>query len=202
MTPILDLSERHPAAGTTDMSLYKDVVRDIRNGGTYYEVLGSALRAHNYPVRSIFNWRPPWLLQGLASVPDWCGRLMLALLAGVTIVNATTILRREMPGSLFVINAAVPAAAAESVFFAEIWAGLLIALSAVAYAKDKRIQGVLWGVAALFIRELAAPYCIVATLIAVREKRWREVAAWSAGIAVYGVVFRRARVARGSAHAS
>jgi len=189
MTPILDLSERHPAAGTTDMSLYKDVVRDIRNGGTYYEVLGSALRAHNYPVRSIFNWRPPWLLQGLASVPDWCGRLLLALLAGVTIVNATTILRREMPGSLFVINAAVPAAAAESVFFAEIWAGLLIALSAVAYAKDKRIQGVLWGVAALFIRELAAPYCIVATLIAVREKRWREVAAWSAGIAVYGLFF-------------
>jgi hypothetical protein len=189
MTPSEDMSEKHPMIGITDMALFKNVVRDIRNGGTYYEVMGSALRAHNYPVRSIFNWRQPWLLQGLASVPEWCGRLMLALLAGVMIVKATAILRREMPGSLFVINAAVPAAAAQSVFFAEIWAGLLIALSAVAYAKDKRIEGVLWGVTALFVRELAAPYCIVATLIAVREKRWREVAAWSAGIAVYGLFF-------------
>jgi len=189
MTPIEDMSEAHPMIGITDMALFRDVIRDVRNGGTYYEVMGSALRAHNYPVRSIFNWRQPWLLQGLASMPEWCGRLMLALLAGVMIVKATGILRREMPGSLFVINAALPAAAAPSVFFAEIWVGLLIALSAVAYAKDKRIEGVLWGVAALFVRELTAPYCIVATLIAVRDKRWREVAAWSAGIAVYGLFF-------------
>ncbi len=189
MTPIRDISDEHPATGTTDMSFYKDVVRDIRNGGTYYELLGSALRAHNYPVRSIFNWRQPWLLEGLASVPDWCGRLVLALLAGATIVNATRFLRREMFGSLFVINAALPAVAAQSVFFAEIWAGLLIALSVMAYARGRLTEGVLWGVAALFVRELAAPYCILATLIAVREKRWREVAAWSAGGAIYGVLF-------------
>ena len=189
MTPIADLSDEHPAPGATDMLLYKDVAQGIRNGGTYYEVMGSELRAHNYPVRSIFNWRQPWLLEGLASVPDWCGRVMLVLLAAVMIVKAAGILRREMLGSLFVINAALPAVAGQSLFFSEVWAGLLVALSVVAYAKGKRAEGVLWGVAALFVRELAAPYCILATLIAIWEKRWREVAAWSASLAVYGVFF-------------
>jgi hypothetical protein len=189
MTPAADISDEQPAAGATDMSLYRDVVRSIRNGGTYYDVMGSELRAHNYPVRSIFNWRQPWLLEGLASVPDWCGRLTLALLAGVMIVRATAILRREMVGSLFVINAAIPAAAAQSVFFSEIWAGLLIALSVLAYVKGKRAEGVLWGATALFVRELAAPYCMLATFIAIREKRWREVGVWCASLAVYGVFF-------------
>src|SRR4030095_6640335 len=117
------------------------------------------------------------------------GRLAPALLAGGMIVKASRILRRDMFGPLLVINAALPAAAPQSVFMFEIWAGILIALSALAYANEKRIQGVLWGMTALFVRELAAPYCIVATFIAIREKRWREVAAWCAGTAVYGVLF-------------
>jgi hypothetical protein len=171
------------------MSLFKDVVHEIRNGGSYYDVMGSYLRTRDYPVRSVFNWRPPWLFEVLASVPDWCGRLTLALLGGLLIVKASSILRRQMFGPLLVINAALPAAAAESVFLFEIWAGLLIALSALAYANKKHIEGVLWGAAALFVRELAAPYCIFATLIAVRAKRWREVAAWCVAAAAYGVLF-------------
>ena len=189
MTPIADFSEEHPSTGATDMSLFQDVVRGIRNGGTYYDVMGSELRAHNYPVRSIFNWRQPWLLQALARIPDWFGRFTLALLAGVMILKAARLLRREMLGLLLVINAALPVAAAQSLFFSEIWAGLLIALSVVAYANGKRTEGVVWGMGALFARELAAPYCLAAAVIAVREKRWRELAAWSAGVAVYAGLF-------------
>jgi len=151
--------------------------------------MGSELRARNYAVRSIFNWRQPWLLEALASVPDWCGRLTLVLLALAVIVKASQILRREMLGPLLVINAALPAAAAQSVPFFEVWAGLLIALSALAYANEKHIEGALWGTIALFFRELAAPYCVLATLIAIREKRWREVATWCAGGVLYGALF-------------
>jgi len=190
VTPIGDVSDDPiRRAGRSDVLFYKDVAQEIRNGGTYYEVLGSALRARDYSVRSIFNWRTPWMFEILARVPDWCGRLALVLLAGVMIVKATRILRREMLGPLLVINAALPAAAPQSVFMFEIWAGILIALSALAYANEKRMQGVVWGMTALFVRELAAPYCIVATVIAIREKRWREVAAWCAGAAAYGVSF-------------
>jgi len=171
------------------MSLFKDVVYGVRNGGDYYEVMGSYLRTRDYPVRSVFNWRPPWLFKVLASVPDWCGRLMLVLLAGALIVKASRLLSREMFGPLLVINAALPAATGESVFLFEIWAGLLIALSALAYANKKHMEGVAWGATALFVRELAAPYCVLATLIAVRAKRWREVAAWCVAAAAYAVFF-------------
>jgi hypothetical protein len=189
-----------PTAGVTDdpvrragrpddLSLFKDVAEQIRSGGTYYDVMGSELRARNYPVRSVFNWRPPWLFELLARVPDWCGRLALGLLAGMLILKASRLLRREMFGPLLVINAVLPAAVAQSVFLFEIWVGILIALSALAYATEKHIQGVLWGLTALFVRELAAPYCVLATFIAIRERRWREVAAWCAGATAYGVLF-------------
>ena len=190
LTPTADVTDDPiRRAGRSDLRLFKDVAQEIRNGGAYYEVMGADLRARDYPVRSIFNWRLPWMFELLARLPDWCGRLTLVLLAGVMIVKASRLLSREMFGPLLVINAALPAAAAESVFLFEIWTGILIALSALAYANEKHMQGVLWGISALFVRELAAPYCILATVIAVRERRWREVAAWCAGGAAYGVVF-------------
>jgi hypothetical protein len=190
ITPTADVTDDPiRRAGRSDLSLFKDVVQAVRNGGSYYEVMGSELRARDYAVRSVFNWRLPWMFEVLARVPDWCGRLTLVLLAGVMIVTASRLLRREIFGPLLVINAALPAAAAQSVFLFEIWAGILIGLSALAFANEKRMQGVAWGVTALFVRELAAPYCILAMLIAFREKRWREVAAWCAGGAAYGVMF-------------
>src|SRR4029453_13865594 len=130
VTPIADVTDDpiHRAGGS-DVLFFKDVAKEIRNGGTYYEVMGSALRARDYPVRSIFNWRSPWMFEILARVPDWCGRLALGLLAGMIIVKASRILRRDMFGPLLVINAALPAAAPQSVFMFEIWAGILIALS-------------------------------------------------------------------------
>ena len=190
ITPIADVTDDPVRrGGRSDMTLFRDVVHEVRNGGPYYDVMGSYLRTRDYPVRSIFNWRTPWLFEVLASVPDWCGRLALVLLACVLIVKASPILRREMFGPLLVINAALPGFAAESVFLFEIWTGLLIALSALAYANRKYIQGVLWGATALFVRELAAPYCVLATFMAVREKRWREVAAWCLAAAAYGVLY-------------
>ena len=41
------------------------------------------------------------------------------------------------------------------------------------------------GLLALFIRELAAPYCVACTLIAAGNRRWRELAAWIAGACAY-----------------
>jgi uncharacterized membrane protein len=41
----------------------------------------------------------------------------------------------------------------------------------------------------LFLRELALPFVLVALVLAWREKRWREVGAWCAGLAAFGVFF-------------
>src|SRR5258705_1779582 len=83
ITPIADVTEDPiRRAGRSDLTMFKDVAQEIRNGGTYYEVMGSKLRAGDYPVRSIFNWRLAWLFEGLPRVADCSGRLSLVLLAG------------------------------------------------------------------------------------------------------------------------
>jgi hypothetical protein len=45
------------------------------------------------------------------------------------------------------------------------------------------------GLLALFFRELAAPYCIGALVLAVWHRRWREVAIWAAGFAAYAAFY-------------
>jgi hypothetical protein len=45
------------------------------------------------------------------------------------------------------------------------------------------------GVAALFFRELAAPYVLVCIGLAASDRRWRELAWWTAGLAAYAVFF-------------
>ncbi len=70
----------------------------------------------------------------------------------------------------------------------ELWAGVLIALSAVLFGLNRRAAGVLAGLAALFFRELAAPYVLVCLVLTIYERRWRELGWWTAGLAAY-VVF-------------
>ena len=63
------------------------------------------------------------------------------------------------------------------------WA-LIALVGCVPFVLGRRLAAVgLRGSAALFIRELAAPYCVVCTLLALRDRQWREVAAWLAGAA-------------------
>src|SRR5690606_23710194 len=42
---------------------------------------------------------------------------------------------------------------------------------------------------ALFLRELAAPYVLVAAVLALRDRRWNEVAAWVVGGLAYSGYF-------------
>jgi hypothetical protein len=69
--------------------------------------------------------------------------------------------------------------------FAELWAGVLIALSVGAYALGYWPMGVTAGLAALFFRELALAYCAVAVVLAWWQGRHREVVVWLVGFVVY-----------------
>jgi hypothetical protein len=48
---------------------------------------------------------------------------------------------------------------------------------------------VICGVAAVFFRELALPYCLLAAVLAWRHKRYGELLAWIAGLAAWAVFF-------------
>jgi hypothetical protein len=54
-----------------------------------------------------------------------------------------------------------------------------------AYEAGWRSLAVAAGTLALLFRELALPYCVAAWLLAVSNRRWREAAGWTCGIALF-----------------
>lgn len=70
-----------------------------------------------------------------------------------------------------------------------LWAGVLIALSIVSYGVDRPRQGVAFALAAVFFRDLALPYCLLAAGMAWWSKRRGELLAWGVGLAAWLAFF-------------
>ncbi len=179
-----------------DMAVYQAVVKRIQGGAGYYDALGTELRAANRPTASIFNWRTPLYLPAIAWLPSlaW-GRAILAIAALAALGLAFIVMgRSEMPFSavfevLLMLGPLMVCFAPPGVFFAEVWAGVLIAVSATACGLGWRRVGVPVGLLALFVRELALPYVLVSAFLAWRAKRRSEVWAWTAGLGAYAIYF-------------
>ena len=71
----------------------------------------------------------------------------------------------------------------------ELWAGVLILLSILAYGGKRPAWGAAAGFAALLIRELAAPYCMLCFVLAVKHRRRREVGFWLVAAALYALSY-------------
>jgi hypothetical protein len=175
--------------GEGDLGLFRAVVDGERAGRPYYDVYGAESRSRGYPTRSVFNWRQPLLMRTLALLPRIAGKVLLIVLAVAFVWQAHGLLRRELLGIVTVLNASVMAAVPGNLYFTEPWAGFCLGLSALAYARRRETTGASWALLALFIRELAAPYCVVAGLIALSRRRWREVAVWAGGATLYTLYF-------------
>ena len=188
LTPAQEAVSNAPPT-LTDRELFTAVVDGMRTGRSYYEVYGAESRTRGYPTRSVFNWRTPLLLPSLAALTPRFGFLLLMALALALLVQAHRLLRRELLWVLTVAPAALIALVPGEVYFTESWAGLCLGLSAVAYARRRETAGASWGLLALFIRELAAPYCVFAALLAVYRRRWREVGIWLGGALLYALYF-------------
>ena len=72
---------------------------------------------------------------------------------------------------------------------AEVWSGIFIGVSLAAYGVNLRFLGATMGVAALFFRELALPYCVVGLALALWERRQKESAVWFAGLTGWAVYY-------------
>jgi hypothetical protein len=189
----VDAAAEGRVAGTGDTALYRAVVGRVRAGQGYYDAAGAELRARNYPVRPVFNWRQPtyaWLLARLPG-PLWATALLVALGAAV-VAAAGAWLRPRGPrawlGFGLVTVTMAGTLVPEFAFLQEAWAGTLIALGACLFARDRWRAGVAASLAALAFRELALLPCGVGLLLALRRRRWPEVAAWLVGLAVYAAL--------------
>ncbi len=140
-----------------------------------------------------------WLV---AMLPEaTIGQVILVLLAMVMWLLAFGLLdsqlgrRASVAGVLTISGTMLPCLLGDLFVLPEMWAGILIGLSAVAYGTERRKLGFAAGLSALFVRELAGLWCLVCLLLDAKQRRWRGVAMWTAGLAGYAL-FLRLHVAR------
>ncbi len=210
----MDSDRRQPS----DVALYRAEVDRVRTGEGYYQAAAAELIARGYPTRSVFNWRTPlpmWMLGKLPSAAD--GKLLLGGLGLLLIVLAFAVLSREeeaallekpavapsveeQPGApailflpigcaLLLTGPALPTVLGDLFVMPVLWSGIFIGLSVCAYGLERRYWGVAFGLAALFFRELALPYCVLAAAMAWWQGRRRELFVWAIGLLAWCLFF-------------
>jgi len=184
-----------PPGATTDLDVFRRIVNRVHAGEPFHSATQDELRTHDYPTRSVFNWRTPVYAWWLGSEIGWrTGPVFLGVLVVLTailfvreFVDVNGLLAAAI-GMVFYIGATAWCFGGETHLFTEVWAGMFIAASVCAFNRDQRFLGVTAGLAALFYRELALPYCLVCLGLAFKARRRAEVTGWAVGIASF-VVF-------------
>lgn len=179
-----------------DIAMYARLVERLHAGEPYYDAARAELLAGNYGTRSVLNWRTPAYFGFLGLLPSlvWA-QVTLAVLGLGAAALSFVLFRREggLPFALLLVPFLVLGLASvmvpPAVLLPEVPAGMLILLSAAAFALGRPGVGVAAGGAALFIRELAAPYALISAWLAWRDGRRREVVAWLVIFAAYAAYF-------------
>jgi len=185
-----------PDRGANDIDLYRAEMARVQRGESYYDAAAVELGARGYPTRSVFNWRMPLPVWLLGKLPDPIfGRAVLSLLALAGIVCGSHLIARERGlrygvfCGLWLIGGLLPCFLDSLYVMHELWAGALILLSVLAYGLKRPAWGAALGLSALAVRELAAPYCVLCFVLAIVERRRKEVWFWLIAAALYAVAY-------------
>ena len=194
----LDLLAPH-RDGASDVALYRAEVDRIHDGEGYYQAAAAELTARGYPTRSVFNWRTPlpmWLLGQMPALA--LGKAMFGAMSLALMLLAFEALAREDSANtklrsvacvLLLTGPLLPTILGDVFIMPVLWAGVLIALSACAYGVNRPWLGVACGLAAVFFRELALPYCVVCAALAWWQGRRGELAVWMFGLLAWLAFF-------------
>lgn len=171
-----------------DTALHLATVERLRNGDRYYAAFGEELRTRGYPAASVANWRTPLHYHFVAALGlERAGHLLTAFaLLGIAFGAAalwSRFRRGAIVAAVLLLGSMLPALLNQPgvVAYPENWAGIFIALSLAAYHLRWWTAGALFGVAAVFLRELAGPYGLVCGVLALLHKRRTESAVWLLG---------------------
>jgi hypothetical protein len=178
--------------GALDLGLYRRIAQRVHEGESYYQAAGEELRPAGYPTGSVFNWRTPtyaWFF-GLLPNVRWAQAILVFLCVGIILAAFTALeragsRRRAVLGILAMLGVLVWSIDGEAYLAQELWAGVLVTLSICGYLLGSWQLGAVAGLAALFFRELALPYCLIAAGFASRKPQRRELMVWIAGLAAY-----------------
>lgn len=183
------------ATDHSDTALYKAIVRGTAAGGAtpaaYYRAAAAEQRARGYPLRPFVTVREP----ALALVSAWAGGAatdlgyrLLALAALVTLAlrlrGAGSVAERIGATALASLSIVAIASPVMAVWH-EAWAALLLVL-ALANAGGRRWPlALVAGLAAVLVRELAAPVLVALLIAALAERRRAEAIGWAAVLLLF-----------------
>ena len=178
-----------PVSTLDDFRLFRDTVEQLRDGRPYHQTMHDLMVQRNFPTASVFNWRQPaWYYALMNPATRW---LLVLLVCGCIVAWHIHLRGTRTNGllGLFLLNTLIAANATSAAYFTEPVAGVLIGFSLLAYTRKQWAFGAVWALAALFIRELAAPYVVACGLMALRHRRTREMLTWSVGGTLYLLYF-------------
>ena len=176
-----------------DVVLYQTIIGNIRHGGSYYPVTAEALRNGNYPLRPFVVFRLPTLAVIEGALPDIVIAAMLYALVAATalawwrrLAPAFTRAPPRIVAMALLAGGLMAFVQRDLAYFHEIWAGLFIALSLALRRRDFWLPSVAFGLAAVLVRETAAPYLALMAFFAILEGNRREGAAWIGALVILG----------------
>jgi hypothetical protein len=177
-----------------DIVLFRAVVERMRSGEPYYATMRDELRHRGYPTASIFNWRPPATFLLVAKIPDLVHVVMLALGVVAVVVTVRVFRNITAPARLAAIflligSAALPFVPIDGLYLPELWAGMFLLLSVLAYSIGAVRLAVCCGIAAACARELAVPYVLIGLAMAAQQRRRQEVRWYVSGLAVFAAYY-------------
>jgi hypothetical protein len=175
-----------------DLELYQRIIERVAAGEPYHKVAVEEQRARNFPVRPGLAVRLPTL----AFLSAWLGKWGIygaAVLLGLGTLWAWWRRLGEEPGGderravalLLLVIGAATAFKPQYLALHEVWAGMLLALSFALHRPGHWVGSVLAAALALAIREHALPFVLLMGAIALWNRRWKELAAWSLVVAVF-----------------
>ena len=179
----------------TDLALYEAIAARVGAGEGYYAAAVTEQRARDYPLRPVFTVRLPTLAWTVASLGPERAALLLKLLM-IAAIAALTLRLRSLAGSRAAWGAAAFLGAGSMAlltvpamtFWHESWAALLIVLSITLRSSGRWMAALLFGLAAVLVRELALPFLCVMAALAWREGKRVEAGAWAAAVLIFFLV--------------
>jgi hypothetical protein len=184
---------RTTEAQHSDLQLYRDIIARVSAGENYYAATADELRKGNYPLKPFFTFRLPTHATLYAALGEQVMVITFWLLsAGLMIawwIRLRSVLPRLQLGLFMVLVAGGLGGLLQpqTGLFHESWAAILLALMIALYRPERIWPAVLAGGTALMIRELALPMILAMGGLALLEKRWKEVGAWTAIVALFAI---------------
>ena len=188
----------------TDMMLFRDIVAQVDAGKDYYVAATETQRAHHYPTRPFVTVREPTLYVAAAELGWPTLNQLEEVLAGLVIVIWLLALPppvmwlEKLAAAGCVATACLAPIAISLTPMSEAWCGLFLALALglTLWDRARWWMPVIVIAAALALRELALPFLLLAGAFALWQRRWKELAAWTAVLVLFaaGVAWHASNV--------